>query len=143
MLWYSKACFRVRKHGTHCAGTAHSVPNWPKEWPHVEARSIIADYAVYLLVRVLVCVVQVLAMDGCLAFADALAWLAYRVDRGIASVAPRTSVTLSATVDRGERRPGVRVYRHFCTLLIEIVHSPTDASTNWWARGLLELPAVR
>ena len=44
-------------------------------------RSAVADYAVYLVIRVVVCFLQMLTLPRRRGFAGVLAWLAYRVDR--------------------------------------------------------------
>jgi hypothetical protein len=41
----------------------------------------VLDYTVYLLVRIVVCIVQTLSWPSALALARACAWLMYRVDR--------------------------------------------------------------
>jgi hypothetical protein len=46
-----------------------------------KSRSRVADYAVYLLMRTLVCIIQILSWQSALALARALAWLLYQVDR--------------------------------------------------------------
>lgn len=91
------------------------------------------DYLVYLAVRVLFAVVQGLPTRWALALADALAALAYRVDKRHRNVAAenlrfafpeKTPSQLDALV-RG-------CYRHFCTLLIEIILLPRKLRmTNW------------
>ena len=70
---------------------------------------------------------------ACLA-AQGLAWLAYRVDRRHREVARENLVKAfpgqytDAELDRMVRA----VYRHFCTLLVEIVHIPRKLHvTNW------------
>ena len=44
-------------------------------------RSPVGDYALYLLVRVVVCIVQALSWSAALALARGFAWLAYRINR--------------------------------------------------------------
>jgi KDO2-lipid IV(A) lauroyltransferase len=101
-----------------------------------KARSKLADYGVYLVVRVFVCVVQALSMSAARGLARALAWLAYHVDRRHREVAKdnlrqafpgRYSET---DLDRLVRR----VYRHFCTMLVEIIHLPRKLHTTNWRR---------
>jgi KDO2-lipid IV(A) lauroyltransferase len=97
-------------------------------------RSRVADYAVYLVVRLLVCLIQALSLAAARKLAAALAWLAYRLDRRHRAVAldnlrhafpGRFS---EAELDRMTRA----VYRHFCGVLVEIVHLPRRLhSTNW------------
>lgn len=84
------------------------------------------DYLVYLAVRILVCVIQALPYDAGRAFARFLAWLAYKVDKRHRLVAIDNLQNAfpgkytDAEIDTIVRR----VYLHFCTLLIEIVHMP-------------------
>jgi Kdo2-lipid IVA lauroyltransferase/acyltransferase len=89
-------------------------------------RSAVVDYLVYLAVRILVCIIQALPFDAGCQFARFLGWLAYKVDK---------RHRLVATENLQKAFPGVRsdvevdtmvrdVYRHFCTLLIEIMHMP-------------------
>ena len=68
-------------------------------------RSAVADYAVYLAVRVVLCVVQMLTLPAARRLAGVLAWLAYHLDRRHRLVAddnlkppsPADSTTASAT----------------------------------------------
>src|SRR5438067_2228396 len=97
-------------------------------------RSKIADFSVYVLVRLIVCVVQALSFRAALGLANALAWLAYRVDRRHRLVA--IDNLLQAFPEQhtaAQREAMVRdVYRHFCGVLIEIVHLPRRLHrTNW------------
>jgi KDO2-lipid IV(A) lauroyltransferase len=101
-------------------------------------RSRVADYAVYLLIRVVVCIVQALSLGASRGLARGLAWLAHRVDRRHRRVAwdnlreafpgRYTDAELDALV-RG-------VYRHFCTMLIELIHLPRRLHTTNWRRYL-------
>ncbi len=103
-------------------------------------RSRWADYLVYLLVRCLVCLIQAMSFQAGRAFARALAWLAYRVDRRHRNVAMENlRHAFPGRYTDAERDALVRaVYRHFCTLLIEIIHLPRLLHTNNW-RNHLEL----
>ena len=44
-------------------------------------RSAAADYLVYLVARIFVCVIQSISLDAARRLAGVLAWLVYRVDR--------------------------------------------------------------
>jgi KDO2-lipid IV(A) lauroyltransferase len=108
-----------------------------------KARRRVADFAVYLLVRIVVCIIQALPYRTACAFAGALAWLAYRVDRRHREVARDnlrhafpgryTNCEIDALV-RG-------VYRHFCTLLIDIIHLPRRLNPHTWRRHL-DVPQI-
>ncbi|MBL8795563.1 MAG: lysophospholipid acyltransferase family protein [Planctomycetia bacterium] len=103
-------------------------------------RNRIADYFVYLVVRLGVCIIQSLSPRQSLVVADALAWLAYRLDKRHRLAAAENlryafpDVTDSAAIDRRVRA----VYRHFCRLLMEIVHLPRRLHTSNW-RQYVEL----
>src|ERR1700722_2701877 len=89
-------------------------------------RSPWVDYVVYLAIRIGVCVVEALPFELACRFAEVLAWLAYHLD---------TRHRLPAHDNLRNAFPGkhsdadidaiVRnVYRHFCTMLIEMIHMP-------------------
>jgi Kdo2-lipid IVA lauroyltransferase/acyltransferase len=97
-------------------------------------RSKVVDYLVYLVARVVVCVLQALPFEAACLAARGLAWLAHRVDKRHREVARENLQKAfpgrysEAEVDRMVRA----VYRHFCTLLVEIVHIPRKLHlTNW------------
>jgi KDO2-lipid IV(A) lauroyltransferase len=107
-------------------------------------RSRVADYAVYLAVRVVVCVIQALTHRAALRLAGGLAWLIHRVDRRHRLVADdNLRHAFPEGLDEARRERMVRaVYRHFCTLLIEIVHLPRKLHPGNW-RHYLELTGGR
>jgi KDO2-lipid IV(A) lauroyltransferase len=107
-------------------------------------RSRVANYLVYLLIRVVICVLQMLSYSAARGFSDHLAWLLYRLDRRHRLIAlDNLRHALPEIEDEGRRDAMVRaVYRHFCLLLVEIVHVPRRLhATNW--RRHLELAGGR
>ena len=89
-------------------------------------RSALADYLVYVVVRIVVCVIQAISFDGACRFARLLAWLAHRIDKRHRLVALE-NLRLSfpnqyteAELDRLVRN----VYGHFATMLIEMIQMP-------------------
>ena len=46
-----------------------------------KSRSRLADYLVYIAVRITVCIVQALSFDAACGFARFLAWVAYHLDK--------------------------------------------------------------
>jgi KDO2-lipid IV(A) lauroyltransferase len=101
-------------------------------------RSRLADYAVYLIVRVVVCLIQTVSFERAWSLADYLAWFVYRVDRRHREVALENlqSAFPNSFTDL-ERDALVRsVYAHFCRLLIEIIHLPRRLHINNWQRFL-------
>lgn len=99
-------------------------------------RSAVADYAVYLMVRVMVCFVQALPFAAAQSFAAGLAWLAYRVDRRHREVAmDNLRHAFPGRWNDRELNEQVRqVYRHFCNLLVEIVNLPRRMHVGNWQR---------
>jgi KDO2-lipid IV(A) lauroyltransferase len=99
-----------------------------------KTRSRFADFAVYLAVRLVVCLIQMLSFGQACTFAAGLAWLAYHINRRHRLVAlDNLEHAFPGQYTAAERDAMVRsVYRHFCTLLIEIIHLPRRFHvTNW------------
>lgn len=97
-------------------------------------RSKAADYAAYVLVRFVVCVLQALSHDVARTVAAGLAWLVYHVDRRHRLVADdNLRQSFPGRFTDAERDDLVRaVYRHFCHVLVEIVHAPRRLNpANW------------
>jgi KDO2-lipid IV(A) lauroyltransferase len=108
-------------------------------------RSKVVDYIVYLLVRTIVCVVQALSWPAARAFAHGLAWLAYRIDRRHRLVAQENLRHSFPQLSAAANDRMVRdVYRHFCTLVMEIAHIPRRLNSNNWRRHveLLNTPVL-
>ena len=101
-----------------------------------KSRSAIADYLVYLLVRIVVCVLQALSFQAACTLARFLAWAAYRVDQRHRLVAQENLAKAfpgkfsDTEIDRLVRG----VYRHFCTVLVEIVQMPRKFHVHNWKR---------
>src|SRR5579875_3658458 len=100
-------------------------------------RSKLADFAVYLGVRVVVCFLQVLSFRAASQAANILAWLAYHVDRRHRLVARDNLRYAFGDGDAAERDRLVRaVYRHFCTMLMEIIHLPRKLHPHNWKQHM-------
>jgi KDO2-lipid IV(A) lauroyltransferase len=107
-------------------------------------RSKVVDFAVYAVVRVLVCIIQALSLPQARSLAAGLAWLAYRLDRRHRLVAEENLTY--AFADRFSETKKAKlvasVYRHFCTVLVEIIHLPRKVHANNW-RQFLDLRGGR
>jgi KDO2-lipid IV(A) lauroyltransferase len=107
-------------------------------------RSQIADYFVYLIVRFFVCLVQALPFTLAQGFSKGLAWLIYHLDRRHREVALDNlqhafpGQYQAAALDQLVRS----VYRHFCGMLLEIIHLPRRLNPNN-CLGHLEVPKIR
>jgi len=92
------------------------------------------DYAAYLAVRLVVCLAQMMTVEQSYAFARVLAGGLYRVDRrhrrvGLENLERAFGDRYTPT----ERDRIVRsVYRHFCTMLMEILHIPRKLHPETW-----------
>lgn len=101
-------------------------------------RSRIADYLVYFLVRFCVCLVQAIPVPASQALAAGLAWIAYRVDRRHRLVAIDNLQQAFPNQYRPEQihRMVRRTYRHFCEVMLEIIHMPRQFNCYNWPRYL-------
>jgi KDO2-lipid IV(A) lauroyltransferase len=100
-------------------------------------RSKVADFAVYLVVRFLVCILQALSFRAACGLANILAWLVYHVDRRHRLVALDNLRHAFGEGDEAERDRLVRdIYRHFCTMLMEIIHLPRMLHPQNWKQHM-------
>ncbi len=107
-------------------------------------RSRLADYTIYLVVRLLVCLIQALSLNAARRTAGFLAWLAYRLDRRHREVAlDNLRRAYPGRYTEADLHQLVRaVYRHFFAVLVEIVHIPRRLHTENW-RDHIELVGGR
>jgi KDO2-lipid IV(A) lauroyltransferase len=98
-------------------------------------RSAGVDYAVYLFVRVVVCVIQALPLGVAEALAGGIAWATYHLNRRHRAVAVENlrHAFPDLSDDAIDRRVWA-VYQHFCLLLMEIIHLPRKLHPNNWRR---------
>src|SRR5579885_364227 len=101
-------------------------------------RSRVADFAVYLAVRLVVCLVQALPYRAACAVAGGFAWLAYHLDRRHREVAHDNlrHAFGGQLTDAGRDRMVRAVYRHFCTLLVDIIQLPRNLHPFTWRRHM-------
>ncbi|HLJ94565.1 MAG TPA: hypothetical protein VKU02_15360 [Gemmataceae bacterium] len=99
-------------------------------------RSPFLDYLVYLVVRFFVCALQTLSVSTACRLASGLAWLVHRIDRRHRKVADDNlrHAFAGALTDAQRERLILNTYRHFCRLLIEIVHLPRKLHLHNWRR---------
>lgn len=93
----------------------------------------LGQYAVYLMVRVVISIIQALSLDAAAAVARTLAWLLCDVvrlrrrlvDENLAASFPEKSVSERAQIARAQ-------YEHLLLLAFEIAHAPRKIhETNW------------
>lgn len=107
-------------------------------------RSRFTDFAVYLAVRLLVCILQSLPFDMACQCAGLLAWLAYKINRRHRLVAiENLQKAFPGQYTDAEIQDMVRaVYRHFFTMAIELTHMPRRYHLHNYARfAVLREPA--
>src|SRR5262245_54736876 len=101
-------------------------------------RSPAAAYAVYLAVRIFICLVHALSPDTARKLPGGLAWLAYGIDHRHRLVAlDNLRQAFPGSYSASELDTLVRrVYQHFCNLLMEIVLLPRKLHVGNWRRHL-------
>jgi KDO2-lipid IV(A) lauroyltransferase len=111
-----------------------------------KTRKPAVDLAVYLAVRLAVCLVQALPPAVAFQLAEFLAWLAYTVDRRHREVAADNLrhafpdlVADPVKLDRLVRA----TYRHFLRMVVEIALLPRKMHPTTWRKYLSMYPAVR
>jgi KDO2-lipid IV(A) lauroyltransferase len=99
-------------------------------------RSQFIDWLVYLLVRVIVCIIQALPYRVAVKLSAGLAWLVHRVDKRHRLVAEENlRHAYGDQLTQEQRDEMVRaVYTHFCRLLIELIHLTRRLHPNNWRR---------
>jgi Kdo2-lipid IVA lauroyltransferase/acyltransferase len=91
------------------------------------------DWWVYLGVRTFVALIQALPFQIALCCADALAWLAHRIDRRHRTVALDSLAHVFPAKSVAERQRIVRdCYRHFCRMIVEIGVLPRKLRVENW-----------
>lgn len=95
--------------------------------------SRVGSWLVYLLLRVIVCIVQAVPITTCDQWCRALGWFAYRVlrlrretvDQNLAHAFPELSW-------RGRQRIALGMWRHLLLIMCELAHVPRKIHrTNW------------
>ena len=122
--------------------TAHPLSAWRRRLgislkSKRNARGIsrrLADRLVYVAVRCLVMVVQALPIEAAYQLADALAWLAYRVDRRHRVVGLENLEKAFGDQYEVEQREAIirATYRHFCRMVVELMLIPRKLRLESW-----------
>ena len=96
------------------------------------------DYLVYLVVRLIVGVAQALSIEQSYALADWIARILYRVDKRHRQVGMENlRLAFGDRYTAAERDRIVRaVYRHFCRMLMEMLHIPRKLHLETWRRRI-------
>jgi KDO2-lipid IV(A) lauroyltransferase len=108
-------------------------------------RSRFLDFGVYLIVRGIVCVIQSIPFETACKLSRLLAWLVHRMDHRHRRVADENlrHAFAGRLTEPHRQRLVAEVYRHFCQLLIEIIHVPRRLHIRNWRRYVLLKDARR
>jgi Kdo2-lipid IVA lauroyltransferase/acyltransferase len=101
-----------------------------------KSRSRMGDFGVYVILKVVICIVQALPLALARSWAAGLAWLVYQVDKRHRQVAV-DNLRQAFPGRYGEAELDLlvrRVFRHFCTLAVEIMHLPRCFHAHNWHR---------
>ena len=96
-------------------------------------RKLVLDYLVYVVVRILICIVQAMRIETGRALARRLAWLFHDViglrakviDENLGHALPNLS-------EAARRRLARQMWEHLFLLVLEVAHTPRKVhETNW------------
>jgi Kdo2-lipid IVA lauroyltransferase/acyltransferase len=107
--------------------------------PRVKKRRRWLDYLTYVAVRLLVAGAQMLSIRQSYGLARFLGWVLYQVDKRHRQVGlDNLAIAYEGRLSDHERDQIVRgVYRHFCMMLMEILHTPRKVSWSNWRDHLV------
>ncbi|GAC1463177.1 MAG: lysophospholipid acyltransferase family protein [Isosphaeraceae bacterium] len=102
------------------------------------SRTPFLDLVVYLLIRVLVCLLQMLSMEQAFFLARGLAKVLYQFDRRHREVGlENLRLAFGDRYDERRRDCLVRaVYAHFCQMLVEILFMPRKLHLTTWRKRI-------
>src|SRR5215212_8414223 len=97
-------------------------------------RRRVLDYLVYLAVRLVVAVAQAMTVEQSYALAELIAAVLYRLDKRHRKVGMENlALAFGDRYSEAERDAIVRgVYRHFCMMIMEILHIPRKLHPTTW-----------
>lgn len=98
------------------------------------------DYAVYLVVRIAICVVQSFSLTACHSAAEVMAFFFNDVLRVRGKLVDENLKYAFPETTRGERRRMARaMWTHLFLMVAEVAHAPRQLhGLNWWRRAVIE-----
>jgi Kdo2-lipid IVA lauroyltransferase/acyltransferase len=107
--------------------------------PRKKTRRLWVDYLAYLAVRCVVAFAQMLSIEQSYKLARFLGWLIYRVDTRHRQVGIDNLTEAFGDQFTGAERDQIvrEVYRHFCTMLMEILHTPRKLHLENWRERIV------
>ena len=95
------------------------------------------EWLVYIAVRLVVTCIQMLPLWAGYKLANAIAWIAYQVNKRHRQVAMENLAIAFPEMTETKRDQTVRaVYRHFMIMIIEIAHIPYTLSLTTWRKHI-------
>jgi KDO2-lipid IV(A) lauroyltransferase len=102
----------------------------------------IVDYAAYLAVRTIVCVIQAASLESCQAWSRRLAWLLWHVARIRRSVVDENLRTAFPHFSSQQRQAiALAMWEHLLLMVCEIAHAPRKIHRANW-RSHLSMPQM-
>lgn len=104
---------------------------------------IVADYSVYLVVRLMICVIQALPLGVCLAISRRGGWLLWEFLRFRRQVVEE-NLQIAFPEESAARRDkiGLEMWRHLVLMMIEIAHAPRKIKRTSW-RHYAAIPSMK
>lgn len=96
------------------------------------------DYAVYVFVRILVCIVQALPLIVAIGFGEWFAWIMYKVDKRHREIARENLRNAFPELRNNPKKCEKLVrgcYKHFCTMIVEIACLPRRIHLYNWRQS--------
>ena len=103
----------------------------------------IVDYAVYLFVRLLICLVQSLSLETCQALANRLGWICWHVLKLRRKVTKENLAIAFPAKTQAERDAiALGMWRHLLLMVMEIAHAPRKVKRTTW-RQFSSIPSMK
>ncbi len=104
---------------------------------------LLADYGVYLFVRLLACAVQSLSLETCQALSRRLGWFCWQVLKLRRKVTEENLTIAFPEKSQAERDAiALRMWEHILLMVMEIAHAPRKVKRTTW-RQFSSIPSMK
>ena len=104
---------------------------------------LLADYGVYLFVRLLICAVQALSLETCQAISKQVGWFCWRVLKLRRKVTVENLLIAFPEKTQEERDDiALRMWEHILLMVMEIAHAPRKVKRTTW-RQFSSIPSMK
>jgi KDO2-lipid IV(A) lauroyltransferase len=108
----------------------------------VRRHKLILDYAAYLAVRAVICVIQAASLEACQAWSRRLAWLLWHVVRiRRRTVEENLQIAFPHFTPREREAVALGMWEHLLLMVCEIAHAPRKIHRSNW-RAHLAMPEM-